>query len=104
LHTLRSHIKVLDRRIAELALAHPDRALFASLPGAGPVLVPRLIVAFGTRRDRYTDAYQMQCYSGIAPVTEASGKRQWVHFRFACPKFLRQTFHEFANCSIRYSE
>jgi hypothetical protein len=27
-----------------------------------------------------------------------------VHFRFACPKFLRQTFHEFAGHSIGQSE
>jgi hypothetical protein len=27
-----------------------------------------------------------------------------VHFRFICPKFLRQTFHEFAGCSIQQSE
>ena len=46
----------------------------------------------------------MQCYSGIAPVKEASGKTEWTHFRFACPKFLKQTFHEFASHSIRWSE
>ena len=46
----------------------------------------------------------MQCYSGIAPVTEASGNSQWVHSRFICPKFLRQMFHEFAGCSIQQSE
>ena len=66
--------------------------------------MPRLIVAFGTRRDRYQNAYEVQCYSGIAPVTESSGKSEWVHFRFACPKFLRQTFHEFAGHSIGQSE
>ena len=27
-----------------------------------------------------------------------------MHFRFICPKFLRQTFHEFAGCSIWQSE
>ena len=63
-----------------------------------------MIVAFGTQRDRYQSAYEMQCYSGVAPVTEASGNSQWVHFRFICPKFLRQTFHEFASCSIQQSE
>jgi len=46
----------------------------------------------------------MQCYSGIAPVTHASGNSETVHFRFACPKFLRQTFHEFAAHSITESE
>jgi transposase len=104
LATLRVQIAMFDRRIAELVAAHPDGALFGSLPGAGAALVPRLIVAFGTQRERYQSAYEMQCYSGIAPVTEASGESQWVHVRFACPKFLRQTFHEFAACSIPQSE
>ena len=67
-------------------------------------MIPRLIAAFGTRRERFDNAYQMQCYSGIAPVKEASGRTQRVHFRWACPKFLRQTFHEFALHSIGQSE
>ena len=85
-------------------MAHPDGALFASLPGAGAVLVPRLIVALGTHRERYDSAFEVQCYSGIAPVKESSGKTSWVHFRRSCPTFLRQTFHEFALHSIRQSE
>ena len=104
LAVLRAQIAMFDQRIAELVAAHPDGALFGSLPGAGAALVPRLIVAFGTQRDRYQSAYEMQCYSGIAPVTEASGHSRWVHVRFACPKFLRQTFHEFAASSIQHSE
>src|SRR5262249_7465514 len=34
---------------------------------------------------------------------ERSGKRKWVHFRWACPKFLRQSFHEWAGHSIAQS-
>src|SRR5262249_39706512 len=104
LATLRAQIAMFDERIAELVATHPDGELFGSLPGAGAALVPRMIVAFGTHRERYQSAYEMQCYSGIAPVTEASGNSQWVHVRFACPKFLRQTFHEFASSSIQQSE
>jgi len=104
LATLRTNIASFDQRIAQLVESHPDGALFASLPGAGAALVPRLLVAFGTRRDRYQSAYEMQCYSGIAPVREASGNSEWIHFRFVCPKFLRQTFHEFASHSIGQSE
>ena len=100
LATLRDNIDEFDQRIARTGGGPPRRGAVRSLPGAGAVLVPRLIVAFGTRRDRYDSAYEMQCYSGIAPVKEASGNSQWVHFRFACPKFLRQTFHEFAVHSI----
>ena len=103
LKTLRENIAVLDQQIEQLVASHPDHALFASLPGAGPVMVPRLIVAFGSHRERYDTAFQMQCYSGIAPVKEASGNSQWIHFRRSCPKFLRQTFHEFAFLSTRSS-
>ena len=59
-------------------------------------LVPRLLAAFGTRPERFATADDLQAYSGIAPVTERSGKHEMVRFRWACPKFLRQTFHEFA--------
>jgi hypothetical protein len=45
----------------------------------------------------------MQKYSGTAPITRASGKSKTVVRRVACPKFLLQTFHEFANCSRRFS-
>jgi len=41
--TLRENIDALDQQIEELVAAHPDRAVFASLPGAGPVMVSRLI-------------------------------------------------------------
>ena len=36
-------------------------------------------------------------------MTERSGKAIWVHHRLACPKFLKQTFHEYADQSIRFS-
>ena len=62
------------------------------------------MVASGTRRDRYDNALQMQCYRGIAPVKEANGKSQRVHFRWTCPKFLRQTFHEYTGNSIAQSD
>lgn len=104
IEVLRDEIAALDKRIEELVNTHPDSSLFASLPGAGKVLVPRLIVAFGTDRNRYEAAFQILCYSGIAPVKESSGKSAVTHFRQACPKFLRQTFHEFAAQSIRFSE
>jgi hypothetical protein len=46
----------------------------------------------------------LSCYTGIAPVTERSGKNQyWVHVRWSCPKFLRQRWHEFASSSLKFS-
>lgn len=96
-------IQAYDERIQELFAAHPDAHLFDGLPGSGEALAPRLLAAFGSDRSRFDSATRVQQYSGIAPVTEASGKSRWVHRRWAAPKFLRQTFHEFAGHSIRYS-
>src|SRR5215469_4515618 len=93
----------LDEKIKEAAAAHPDFFIFDSLPEAGAALAPRLLAAFGSQRERYGSAQEVQSYTGIAPVTERSGKKKWVHFRRAAPKFLRQSFHEWAGHSIAYS-
>jgi hypothetical protein len=90
-----------DQQILEIYRNHPDRAIMESFPGAGPALEPRLIAAVGSVRDRFDTANRMACFAGIAPVKESSGKAAWIHWRWACPKFIRQTFHECACCSIR---
>jgi transposase len=102
IRSLLQGIAELDRKIAEAAAVHPDFFIFELLPGAGAVMAPRLLAAFGSQRDRYSCADELQTYSGITPVTERSGKRKWVHFRWACPKFLRQSFHEWRSldCAI----
>jgi transposase len=96
-------IATFDKAIAQRAQSHPDFPLFQALPGAGPVFASRLLVAFGEQRERYASAAALQKYAGIAPVTERSGKKSWVHWRLQCPKFLRQTFVEWAAESIRHS-
>jgi transposase len=93
----------LDAELERLFAQHPDHDLFHGLPGAGEALAPRLASAFGSDRDRYEGADHVQKFSGVAPVTEKSGKTQWVHWRMACPKFVRQTFHEFAAASCQKS-
>jgi len=103
LRILLEGIANLDSKIEEAASAHPDFFIFESLPGAGSALAPRLLAAFGSQRDRYGSAEEVQTHSGIAPVMEKSGKKKWVHFRWACPKFLRQSFHEWAGHSISQS-
>jgi transposase len=102
LAALHPFIEQYNAQIAELFAAHPDAPIFDSLPGAGPILAPRLLTSLGTERARFPSAVEVSCYTGIAPVTEQSGKSKWVHIRWSCPKFLRQSWHEFANCSIRF--
>ncbi len=100
---LNTAISQFEGELQKLVAIHPDHEIFRSLPGAGDALVPRLIAAFGSDRDRYESAEQVQCYSGIAPVTKQSGKSKHVNKRNACPKFLRQTFHEFADHARKWS-
>jgi transposase len=104
LKTLTESIDEFDRVLAELFAQHPDHDLFDSFPGAGKALAPRLLAAMGADRGRWDEALDVQRLSGIAPVTVKSGKSCWVHQRWACPKFLKQTFHEFAAKSILYCD
>jgi transposase len=94
-------LKDYDTRIGQLFASHADAAIWQSFPGAGPTLAPRLCSAFGTERSRYQNAAAIQQYSGIAPVTERSGKNQhWIHRRWGRPHFVHQTFFEYANQSV----
>lgn len=102
LRLLHKAIARYDREIAAIMDKHPDAALFRTLPGAGAVIAPRLLVAFGDDRERYASAAELQAFAGVAPVTLQSGRRRTVQRRWACPQFLLQTFHEFAQWSSRY--
>ena len=94
LKLLMAAIERLDRDIKQRYKKLDDRKLFDSLPGAGPVMAPRLLAAFGSNRDRYQTADEVQRYVGVAPVIEQSGQKSWAHWRYSCPTFLRQTFVE----------
>jgi transposase len=100
LRAVNAAIERFDAEIASLCPKLPDYELFDSLPGAGPALAPRLLVAFGERRERFPDAASLQKYVGVAPVTERSGNKSWVHWRFACPTFQRQTFIEWVGQTV----
>lgn len=103
LEVIEEPIQRYDREIEAAWVEHQDHTIFDSFPGAGPVMAPRLAAAFGTDRARFTAASEIQTFAGIAPVKEASGKQSWTHARFHCPKFMRQSFHEFAEASLPFS-
>jgi transposase len=96
-------VRQFDGEIEKLCVAHPDFHLFQSLPGAGDVYASRLLAVMGTQRDRWTTAQELACLSGIAPVIERSGQSTWVRWRYFCPKFMRQSFHEYAGESVKHS-
>lgn len=94
-------LKEYDSQIEQLFAGHKEAFIWESFPGAGPTLAPRLACAFGRQRARYPSARSIQQYSGIAPVTERSGKNQyWVHRRWARPHFIHQSFFEYASQSV----
>ena len=103
LRAVSAGIARLDEEIARRCQQLPDFRLFETLPGAGRVFSARLLAAFGEQRDRFADASAFQRYAGIAPVTERSGNKHWVHWRWSCPTFLRQTFVEWVASSVPHS-
>lgn len=100
---LNESVVKFDEQIATVFAKHEDAALFRSLPGAGEALAPRLLAAMGSDRERFSEAKEVQAYCGIAPVTRRSGQACHVSMRRACPKFIRQTFHEFADHARKWS-
>lgn len=100
LKSLVAAIRLFDDRIAQIMDTMPDAHIFQSLPAAGPVMTPRLLTAFGEDRRKFKSAAAVQRAAGVAPVTEASGNQHWVHWRWSCSKFLRQSFVEWAALTI----
>lgn len=96
-------IKHYDSMIASEFKKHQDYELFNSFPGAGPTFAPRLLAAMGSNRSRFQSSDELARQIGVAPVLERSGNKTWVHWRYACPKFIRQTFVEWAGYSLRSS-
>lgn len=93
---------VLDQ-VTELFEQHPDAPIFASIPGAGRLLAPKLLVMFGDHRDRYPHRKILPAIAGTCPVTVASGKSRFVRFRRACNRGHRQTAQQLAQFSVRQS-
>lgn len=100
LRVVLEYIHAYDLEIERICKELSDYAIFESFPGAGPVYASRLLAAFGEDRNRYANASEVQRYVGIAPVRERSGNKDWVHWRYKCSKFLRQTFVEWAGQTI----
>jgi len=103
LRTLAKHINLVEHKSHTLFGEHSEAYLFRELPGAGKALQPRLLVAFGEDRSLYPEPGSLQKYGGLAPVVQRSGSQLWVHWRWHAPRFLRQTFVEWAGQTVVYS-
>ena len=103
LQQIQTSIKHFDQLIAAKTTQHQDAKLFTTLPGAGPCFASRLLSFFGADRTRYDSAASVQKHSGVAPLTKQSGKMHFVHRRYACNKFWRQTFVEWTAQTVMKS-
>ena len=100
---IQSSINRFEQVIEEKSQQHEDFKLYINLPGAGPCFAARLLAFMGSDRDAYQSASAIQKNSGVAPVTKQSGKMHFVHRRYACNKFSRQTFVEWAGLTLSKS-
>lgn len=104
IETYNQQIDRYDKDIKTLVVQHADYAIVASLPAGAHATQGRLIAALGDDRTRFASAESLQAASGIAPITTQSGKQRFVSSRWACSKFMKQTFHEFAGLTITKSK
>jgi transposase len=88
LQMTRTKLDVL-RELQALFRQHPDYPIFSSLPGAGDLLEPALLVKFGDDRARFPTPASVQALAGTCPVTDKSGKRKVIKFRKACDREWR---------------
>jgi transposase len=103
LRVLNTQIRALADSIGAQLAAHPDAAIFTSLPRAGTVRAARLPAGIGDARGRFPDRDSLTCLAGVAPSTRQSGKVKAVTFRRAAGKQLRDALCDFAGDSRRAS-
>jgi transposase len=103
LRALNTQIKAMADSIGEQLAAHPDAAVFTSLPRSGTVRAARLLAEIGDARGRFPTRDSLTCLAGVAPSTRQSGKVTSVAFRWGANKQLRDALCDFAGDSRRAS-
>jgi transposase len=99
LRALKTHIKALAASIGAQMSAHPDAAVFQSLPRSGTIRAARLLAEIGDARGRFPTRDSLTCLAGVAPSTRQSGKVKAVTFRWGADKQLRDALCDFAGDS-----
>jgi transposase len=82
---------------------HPDVEIYLSQPGLGRILGARVLAEFGDDPDRYLDAKARKNYSGMSPITKASGTRCVVLARYARNRRLGDALLLQAYAALRVS-
>jgi transposase len=82
---------------------HPDAEIYLSQPGLGVILGARVLAEFGDDPARYADAKSRKNYSGMSPITKASGTKRVVLARYARNRRLGDALFLQAYSALRAS-
>ena len=82
---------------------HPDVEIYRSQPGLGTILGARVLAEFGDDPHRYADAKSRKNYSGMSPITKASGTKRIVLARYARNRRLGDALFLQAYAALRVS-
>jgi transposase len=101
LRLVMDQVAAFDTAIAQVFATHGDRVMFASLPGVGKRIAPRLLAEWGEDRLRYPTAASVQALAGTSPVISQSGTHRSTRMRTSCSKPLRNVLYQLARESIQ---
>ncbi len=91
---------ILEEQVKAGFGRHPDVEIYLSQPGLGTILGARVLAEFGDDPDRYADTRARKNYSGMAPVTRASGTRRVVLARHARNQRLADALYQQALAAL----
>lgn len=100
---MQAQIERLETELADRFEQHPDAKIIRSLPGLGMTLGARVLAEFGDDPNRYADAKSRKNYSGMSPITRASGKHRAVLARYARNRRLADACYLWAFAAITAS-
>lgn len=103
LTSMATQIEILEAEVRQSFGRHPDVEIYLSQPGLGQVLGARVLAEFGDDPHRYADTRARKNYSGMAPVTRASGTRRVVLARHARNRRLADALYQQAFCALSSS-
>ena len=103
LTTMVTQTEVLAGQVEQGFGRHPDVEIYRSQPGLGVILGARVLAAFGDDSVRYADAKARKNYSGMSPITRASGTKRVVLARYARNRRLGDALFRQAYSALRAS-
>lgn len=103
LTTMVTQTEVLAGQVEQGFGRHPDVEIYLSQPGLGVILGARVLAEFGDDSERYADAKARKNYSGMSPITRASGTKRVVLARYARNRRLGDALFRQAYSALRAS-